>query len=85
MAQDRGVTLYGKLADPLGARVRVPGGARAETGREVRTRGAAPAPRLGELLSDARVRACIDGTITADGAIVQPGPSVEFIPGVAGG
>lgn len=85
MAQDRGVTLYGKLADPLGARVRVPGGESAETVREVRNRVAALEPRLGELLSDARVRACIDGTITADGAIVQPGHSVEFIPVVSGG
>lgn len=85
MTQLREVTLYGKLADPLGALVRVCGGESAETVREVRDRVAALEPRLGELLADPRVRACTDGTITTDGAIVQPGRAVEFIPVVSGG
>ncbi|MGI8944347.1 MAG: MoaD/ThiS family protein, partial [Qipengyuania sp.] len=67
------------------ARSRSPAGAIPEMVHEFPTLLAPPPPRLGELLSDARVRACIDGTITADGAIVQPGHSVEFIPVVSGG
>lgn len=85
MAQEREITLYGKLADPLGALVRVAGGETAEMVREVRDRVAALEPRLGDLLADPRVRACIDGTIIADGAMVQPGRAVEFIPVVSGG
>lgn len=85
MSREREITLYGKLADPLGERVRIAGGEKSESVRDVRARVAALEPRLGELLADHRVRACVDGMITADGAIVKPDRSVEFIPVVSGG
>lgn len=85
MAQEREVTLYGKLADTMGALVRVGGGEHEEPVCDVRARVAALEPRLGELLADPRVRACIDGTLATDGALVGPGHSVEFIPVVSGG
>ena len=85
MSREREITLYGKLADPLGERVRVAGGEQSETVSNVRARVAALEPRLGELLADHRVRACVEGMITADGAIVKPDLSFEFIPVVSGG
>ncbi len=85
MAQQREVTLYGKLADPLGAMVRVDGGEREERVSAIRVRVAALEPRLGELLCDPRVRVCIDGTMATDGVLVEAGRSVEFIPVVSGG
>lgn len=85
MSREREITLYGKLADPLGERVTVAGSENSETLNDVRARVAALDPRLGALLADHGVRACVEGTIQADGAIVEPGRSVEFIPVVSGG
>lgn len=85
MAHEREVILYGPLADPLGEFVRVPGGECAELVRLVRDRVAALDPRLGALLADPRVRACVDGRMASDEVTVEPESPVEFIPVVSGG
>lgn len=85
MDREREVTLFGKLADPLGAMVWVGGGECEELIGDIRARVAALEPRLAELMGDPRVRACIDGKIATNGARVAPGSAVEFIPVVSGG
>ncbi|MDT0576053.1 hypothetical protein RM533_07615 [Croceicoccus sp. F390] len=85
MIEKREVILFGKLADPLGSSVRVDGGDRSELVQDVRARVAALEPRLGELLADPGVRACVDGALAVDGMIAGPGCPIERIPVVSGG
>ena len=81
----RAITLYGKLADVLGAQVLVDGGDSREPVAAIRARLAAFDSRLADLLADRRVRACVAGTKAADDMEVGPGQGVEFIPVVSGG
>lgn len=82
---ERIVTLYGKLADVLGSRVLVAGGELAEPVTAIRARIAQLDPRLGTLLADARVRACVADAIATDSTVAGPGEPVEFLPVVSGG
>jgi molybdopterin converting factor small subunit len=78
------ITFYGKLAEVFGCELELPCAGPC-TISVVRERLVAAFPAANPWLEDARVRACVDGTIVPDDHRVVATDEVEFLAPVSGG
>lgn len=84
MAQQK-IYFFGRLAEQLGRSREVEMVEEPITIRDLRVALAAQAVDFADALVDPRVRACVDGVIVTDDALVRAGQEIAFIPPLSGG
>ena len=79
------VELCGRLADLAGRHLAVPIPAEGCRAAELLGRAGEEAPLIAPLVSEGRVKVCVDETIVDGAAVVHPGDRVALFPPVSGG
>ena len=84
MAQQK-ISFFGRLADQMGRSRNVDMPETALKISELRLLLSAQETEFTDIMADPCIRACVDGAIVTDDALVRAGQEIAFIPPLSGG